>query len=56
MSRKDFELIAGVIRSLNVNEEQRLEIANQFARRLSSTNAGFKPSRFVEAAVNGKFG
>lgn len=56
MTRKDYEMIAGVIRSLNVTDEQRLEIANQFARRLAGTNGQFKSDRFVDAATNGKFG
>lgn len=53
MTRKDFELIAGVIRDLHrdgiVTEEQRQVIASTFAVELPFTNDGFLAPRFMKA-------
>ena len=49
MTRKDYELIADVVRNLNVAEDTRKEIAGGFASALVCDNLNFMPSRFLEA-------
>ena len=49
MSRKDYVLIAGVIKSLELSAEAKALIAKEFASALKSTNSAFKPERFMEA-------
>lgn len=48
MTRKDFELIARVVRTIS-NEDARLEAAQQFAVALAATNSRFNIARFIEA-------
>jgi hypothetical protein len=60
MTRKDFELIAAVICEARLQgpssepetdsaDMMRIQIANEFARRLSTTNAAFNKQRFLGA-------
>lgn len=51
MTRKDFQLIAEVIRDLPVDDDTRTKIAGAFARRLSTTNRAFNDARFVAVAM-----
>lgn len=58
MSRKDFVLIASVIRNLDLgnndqltDENLRLNIAQDFAEALGQTNPLFNSQRFIEAAT-----
>lgn len=53
MTRKDFELIAGVLASLDpdvLTNEQHQWIAEAFADRLAETNPNFDRERFMAAA------
>lgn len=47
MTRKDFEFIAGVIRTLD--SSVRVEVAEKFARMCAGENSGFKFPRFYKA-------
>ena len=50
MSRKDFELIASIIRDLSVlPADVRALVAGKFATELSNTNARFDRARFLRA-------
>lgn len=51
MTKKDYELIAGVIRSIGVNgiESDRVDMAQAFARALEDTNPRFDRDRFLAA-------
>lgn len=49
MSKKDFELIAFVIRNLTEAPEVRARIAQQFAKELKYTNERFDVQRFLRA-------
>jgi hypothetical protein len=54
MTKKDFELIANIIKNLDVEEGtpremHRRYIARQFALALQHTNARFDVDKFVEA-------
>lgn len=51
MSRKDFELIASVIRALVISDSDKAHIASAFARALATTNERFDSERFVLAAL-----
>jgi hypothetical protein len=48
MTRKDYELIATVVRSVADKETRRL-IAEAFARLLAQDNARFRPATFLAA-------
>jgi hypothetical protein len=54
MSRKDFNLIAEVIKAMNLDAETRRYVAEQFAARLSTTNARFDEFRFIMACTPGR--
>ena len=49
MSRKDYVLIAGVIKDLSLTYGERALVAREMAKALKSTNSAFKPERFIEA-------
>lgn len=51
MTRKDFQLIADVIRGLRdvIDEDNRAKVADAFSSALPATNARFKPERFLNA-------
>jgi hypothetical protein len=49
MTRKDFQLIADVISSLDLSDTDRLVVAGRFAARLASTNTRFDAGRFLAA-------
>ena len=49
MSRKDYVLIAGVIKDLSLTYGERALVAREMAKALKSTNSAFKPERFMEA-------
>lgn len=52
MTRKDFELIAEIVRTTFPNNYNlRVNIAERFADRLAETNPRFDRERFVEACV-----
>lgn len=51
MTRKDFELIAFVIRDLDTSPAEREKIAEAFAQELVTTNARFDKTRFLRVAV-----
>lgn len=51
MTRKDFNLIAGVIERSNLDLESKEGLAKDFARELAGTNPNFNPERFVSAAT-----
>lgn len=51
MQHRHFVLIAQTIASLDVTDEQRASIADQFADSLRSTNPAFDRSRFVACAL-----
>lgn len=50
MTRKDFELIARVIRELPW-QTSREQVAERFAANLVVTNDSFNPARFIKAAT-----
>lgn len=50
MTRKDFELIARVIRELP-EQTDRNQVAERFAANLVITNDSFNPARFIAAAT-----
>ena len=52
MTRKQFEMIAEVISSLNVDTEKRAEIASAFSDALASTNVRFNTTTFTGACIN----
>ncbi len=49
MTRKDFDLIARVVREWETDEANRRRLAEIFVTKLRPTNALFNPSRFLEA-------
>ncbi len=50
MTKKDFELIAKVIRGLvKLDDDQRAYVAHKFAVHVGYANAQFDPKRFEEA-------
>jgi hypothetical protein len=52
MTKKDYELIAGIIRSLDgQRDSDRLAIAKHFADKLASTNVKFKRGAFLFACM-----
>jgi hypothetical protein len=51
MTRKDFELIAYVIRYTNISAEARATIAKDMAVNLRGTNPRFDADRFIAAAT-----
>jgi hypothetical protein len=51
MSRKDFELIARVLRSAELSRADRATLAASFAAALSSTNPAFNRERFMRASI-----
>lgn len=51
MTRKDFNLIAQTIASLDLAPIDRLHVAREFASALRSTNDRFDYHRFVDACV-----
>ena len=51
MTRKDFRAIAETIKNLDVNERNRLHIANSFANMLKHTNPRFDRERFLKACA-----
>ena len=53
MTRKQFEMIAEVISSLNVDTEKRAEIAIAFSDALASTNVRFNTTTFTVACISG---
>lgn len=55
MTRKDFELIAGVLRERYADAPELVgELAEVFADRLRGTNANFDGARFVDAVRRGQ--
>lgn len=55
MTRKDFELIAATIRTLDrTSERVRVYIAVEFADNLASTNPHFDRARFIAACTEGR--
>lgn len=50
MTRNDFEVIAGVIASLNVSDRAREAVAYTFARKLAETNPRFNRAMFLRAS------
>lgn len=54
MTRRDFELIAGVVATLPLGGADRLVVAQAFADRLPETNARFDRARFVSACMGGQ--
>lgn len=51
MTRKDYELLARVIRHLDLTHMQRGYVADQFADALLRTNPRFNRERFFDAAT-----
>ena len=56
MTKKDFELIAGVLRDFDFAEgispeTTRLLLAEDFAAKLATTNERFDAERFIKASV-----
>lgn len=51
MSRKDFELIARVIREARIAPDAREEVAIKFADELRATNINFQRGRFLDACL-----
>lgn len=49
MSRKDFELIARVVKNADLPDEAREAMARDFASELAGTNARFNKIAFLEA-------
>lgn len=53
MTRKDFVLIAKVLKYARVSSADRQLVAEDFARSLRSTNERFDAQRFISAATEG---
>lgn len=53
MSRKDFEMIARVLRdpSLHLQDSKRRALASRFADELAATNSRFDRERFIAACM-----
>jgi hypothetical protein len=51
MSRKDYELIARVIREFPIPRAEKAPLANEFARELGLANANFNRHRFMAACL-----
>lgn len=54
MTRQDFELIAGVVASIDSKDNTQTYVAELFADRLAETNPRFDRERFIEAATGQK--
>lgn len=53
MEHRHYAVIAGIISTLEVEgEDQRREIAEQFARGLAQTNSNFDRARFLKACLD----
>lgn len=52
MTKSDFELIAEVVRFSDLSGDQKKELADQFAAKLSRTNPRFDADRFVTACLS----
>ena len=50
MTRKDFQLIADVVKTID-NKDTRQHVALTFAHRLQDTNRNFNVTRFVDACA-----
>lgn len=50
MTRKHFQAIADILKNGNLSDEQRRELAKEFATMLKSHNSGFQRGRFLTAA------
>lgn len=51
MTRKDCELIAGVLRQAPIDREAKATVVNLFAVALADDSPAFQPNRFVMAAL-----
>jgi len=50
MTQKDFEIIADIIKRLNISDDIREYIIDQFAESLYDTNSRFNKTRFMKAS------
>ena len=51
MTRKDFVLIADIIKYLRIDEKSKETIAKEFADGLRCTNSALDKERFIEACM-----
>jgi len=51
MTRKDFELIAGAVRSARIDDGARLVVASELAGALATSNPRFEAGRFIRACM-----
>jgi hypothetical protein len=51
MTRRDFELIASTIKSLDLSQREREMVAEKFASALTGTNSGFKAELFISRSL-----
>jgi len=54
VTRKDFELIAGVVLDATLSDYDKRLLAVSFAGRLRSTNPNFNRERFITACTEAK--
>jgi len=50
MTRKHFQAIADILKNADLTEDQRSELAREFAVMCKRHNSGFQRSRFLTAA------
>jgi uncharacterized protein YciW len=51
MTKKHFQKIATILKSSNVSNEQRLQLANEFAGLCREVNPRFDTTRFINAVM-----
>ena len=56
LQRRHFEVIAGIIKSFEMPENDKLALANAFENQLRQFNSKFDGARFVNACMTGNMG
>ena len=56
MQRRHFEVIAGILKTADIQETERQVLADMFAEGLGVYNTNFDKGRFVTACLTGNMG
>lgn len=49
LQKRHFQMIANILREIDLSQDQRAQLARAFARELASTNPRFDKDRFLAA-------